>query len=135
MTSLCSSSTERFESAKALLNHGFANYALVSAQANEALPAVEVKLGKEKLLTPVLQSASPILIPKSQQASVTRTVTIEESISAPVEAGQQLGTLTIRAGEQLLAEIPIVAPHGVEKLSLWELTAELLRRICMGKET
>lgn len=129
----CSSSTERFESAKALLNYGFANYALVSAQTPEPLPTVEVKLGKQKLLSPVLQSAAPILIPKSQQSSVTKTVNIEESVSAPIEAGQQLGTLTLRAGEQLLAEIPIVAPCGVEKLGLWELTAELLRRVCMGR--
>ena len=131
----CGSSTERFESAKALLNYGFANYALVSAQTAEPLPTVEVKLGKQPLLTPVLQSAAPILIPKDRRSSVTKSITLEESISAPVEAGQQLGTLRIQAGGELLAEIPIIAPHSVEKLSLWELTGKLLRRICMGKET
>ena len=131
----CGSSTERFESAKALLNYGFANYALVSAQTAESLPTVEVKLGKQPLLTPVLQSAAPILIPKDRRSSVTKSITLEESISAPVEAGQQLGTLRIQAGGELLAEIPIIAPHSVEKLSLWELTGKLLRRICMGKET
>ncbi len=129
----CESSTDRFESAKAMLNYGFANYALVSAEAPEGLPTVEVKLGKQSLITPVLQSSAPILIPKSEQSKVTKTVTMEEGITAPVAARQQLGTLTICAGDRVLAEIPIIAPEAVEKLSLWELTVELLRRACMGQ--
>ena len=129
----CESSTDRFESAKAMLNYGFANYALVSAETPEALPTVAVTLGKQSLITPVLQSAAPILISKSEQSRVTKTVTMEETVTAPVAAGQQLGTLTISAGDRILAEIPIIAPENVEKLTLWELTVELLRRACMGQ--
>ncbi len=128
----CQSSSDRFESAKAMLNYGFANYALVNATAPEALSTVQVRLGKQGLITPELQSAAPILISKAEQAKITKTVSLEASVSAPVAAGQQLGTLTISAGERVLAEIPIIAPQAVEKLSLWELTVELLRRACMG---
>ena len=129
----CESSTDRFESAKALLNYGFANYALVHAEGKEALPPVEVRLGKESRLTPTLQNTAPILISKAEQSKVSRSVSMEESISAPVAAGQQLGTLSLSAGDRVLAEIPIIAPHAVEKLTLWELTVEILRRICMGQ--
>lgn len=130
----CASSTDRFQSAKALLDYGFANYALVSAEAPAPLETVRVRLGEQSLLTPVLQNATPILIEKSEQARVTKTIELCEEVTAPVAAGQQLGTLIVAAGERTLAEIPIVAPTAIEKLSLWELTARLLRRVCMGAD-
>lgn len=127
----CASSTDRFRSAKALLDYGFANYALVSAEAPKAFGTVHVKLGAQSVLTPVLQDAAPVLIEKREQARVTKTVELCEAVDAPVAAGQQLGTLTIATDERTLAEIPIVAPAAVERLSLWELTTRLLRRLCM----
>lgn len=130
----CASSTDRFRSAKALLDYGFANYALVSAEAPEAFGTVRVRLGEQSVLTPVLQDASPILIEKREQARVTKTVELCEEVAAPVTAGQQLGTLTIATDERTLAEIPIVAPAAVERLSLWELTTRLLRHLCMTAE-
>lgn len=128
----CASSTDRFQSAKALLDYGFANYALISAEAPEALGTVRVKLGKQGTIQPVLQDSAPILIEKGMQASVTKTVELLPEVEAPVAAGQQLGTMTVSAGGQVLAEIPIVAPESVEKKSWWDLTVEILRELCMA---
>ncbi len=128
----CASSTDRFQSAKALLDFGFANYALVNAEPNEPLSTVRVRLGKQTSVTPLLQSAAPILIEKGEQAQISKTVELLPEVTAPIKAGTQLGMLTIATPERVLAEIPILAPTDVEKLGLWELTARLLRRICMG---
>ena len=128
----CASSTDRFESAKALLNYGFANYALVHGTAEEPFPTVEVKLGKEDVLTPILQGSAPILIRKNEQASIVKTVELDPTVTAPVAAGQPLGKLIISTPERVLAEIPIVAPREIPKLSLWELTVRLLRSLCMA---
>ncbi len=130
----CGSSAERFESAKALLNYGFANYALVSSEYTEPLGTVKVRLGKSSALTPMLQQAAPILVEKAELARVTKTVTMETELEAPIAEGQQIGTLSIATPERSLAEIPIVSPVRIEKLSLWQLTARLLRRLCMGIE-
>lgn len=127
----CASSADRFSSAKALLDYGFANYALVSAEMPEPLQPVPVTLGQKAAVQPELQQAAPILIEKGLQAAVTRTVTLAERVEAPVAAGQQLGTLTISANGETLAEIPIIAPEGIERLTWWELTCRLLRRLCM----
>lgn len=128
----CSSSTDRFESAKALLDYGFANYALVSAQTPEPLGMIPVVLGKKSTLQPVLQESASILVEKGLQASITKTVTLSESVEAPVAAGQQIGQLTISSGERILAEIPIVASESIEKLTWWEMTARILREVCMA---
>ena len=129
----CSSSTERFESAKAMLNYGFANYALVDPEPVEMLSPIEVKLGQQRALTPVLQASAPILIRKGDLSKITKTVDLPKEVEAPIAAGAPLGMLTIAAGEEVLAEIPIVASTTVEKLRLWELTVRLLRSICMAE--
>ena len=67
------------------------------------------------------------------QAGITKTVALEAEIEAPVQAGQELGRMTIASDGKVLSEIPIIAPETVEKLTWWELTARLLRRICMGE--
>ena len=128
----CESSTDRFRSAKALLDYGFANYALADTRPEEPLQPVRVILGEESTLTPVLQQTAPILIEKGELAGITKTVTLCQEVEAPVEAGQQLGTLTLSTATRTLAEIPIIAPQSVEKLTLWELAARLLKRACMG---
>ena len=128
----CKSSNERFQSAKQLLDHGFANYALVRPQADAEIPSVAVTLGKEPSIVPVPASMDPVLVEKSKKNAVTVRVETTQAVKAPVEPGQRLGTMTLQAGEQTLAEIPLVAPAPVEKRGWWDITMELWRHICFG---
>ena len=127
----CASSTDRFESAKALLNYGFSNYALVTPEPGE-LPAVPVTLGTAAEITPVLADETPILIDKALAAGVETRVCVDESVTAPVEAGQTLGTLTITSGGQTIAERDLVAPGAVGALRWGDVYLQMLRALCMG---
>lgn len=126
----CETSTDRFESAKGLLDYGFANYQTVSPLGEETLPEVTVELGKEETVSPVLSSEEPILTEKASQ--VTREIELSQSVSAPVMEGQTLGTLRIRSGDKLLKEIPLVAETGVEKLTAGDVYLKILERMWMG---
>ncbi|MBR4308412.1 MAG: D-alanyl-D-alanine carboxypeptidase [Oscillospiraceae bacterium] len=128
----CENSTDRFESAKALLNYGFANYALLNTDPDEPLPVLPISLGTASLVTPVLQERAPLLVNKNQLSRIQKTVDLPESLEAPIEKGQQLGTITITAGEQTLSTIPIIARDSVPRLTLWQLTVKLLRQLCMA---
>ena len=127
----CASSTDRFESAKALLNYGFSNYALLTPEPGE-LPAVPVVLGQDAEITPILADETPILIDKSLAAGVETSVRVDESVTAPVETGQTLGTLTITSGDRTIAERALVAPEGVEALHWGDVFRQMLRALCMG---
>ncbi|MEI3090062.1 MAG: D-alanyl-D-alanine carboxypeptidase family protein [Oscillospiraceae bacterium] len=127
----CASSTDRFESAKALLNYGFSNYALITPEPGE-LPAVPVTLGTSMEITPVLADETPILIDKALAAGVETRVCVDESVTAPVEAGQTLGTLTITSGGQTIAERDLVAPEAVGALRWGDVYLQMLRALCMG---
>lgn len=128
----CDSSPHRFESAKALLNYGFANYALVTPQPEEAIGAVPVRLGTQESVTPVLQTDAPVLVDKALAASAKSTVQLAEQVTAPVEQGQTLGMLTVKAGDQTLAEIPLVAPEPIPALTWWDVFLQMLKTIATG---
>lgn len=128
----CDSSPHRFESAKALLNYGFANYALITPQPDEAIGAVPVRLGTQERVTPVLQTDAPVLVDKALAADVQSTVQLAERVTAPVEQGQTLGMLTVASNGQTLAEIPLVAPEAIPALTWWDVFLQMLKTIAVG---
>ena len=124
------SSQARFDACKQLLDYGFANFALVTPQLQE-IYRVPVELGAEKTVLAVPSEDIKLLIDKAQKGSVTTQVVLEQKVTAPVSQGQKLGMLTIRAGEQVLAQVPMVAENGVQKLTWGQLFGKLLRCITM----
>jgi len=128
----CGTSQERFSACKTLLDHGFANYALIQPEIREEA-AVPVKLGTQATVTAVPGSREALLIDKTQRGSVTTQITLEEEISAPVSRGQRLGEMTVKAGEQILAKIPMVAKEEVPRLTWGQLFLRLLKQLCMAQ--
>ena len=128
----CETSQKRLAACKSLLDYGFANFALV----NPELPAdntVPVKLGKQAFVKAVPYESGSMLIDKTQKNSVTTQVTLEESVKAPVSKGQRLGTVTVKAGEQVLAQIPMVAAETVARQSWWDIFWQVLQSYAMAK--
>ena len=128
----CETSQDRFAACKSMLDYGFANFALVSPQLTEKT-AVPVKLGTEETVTAVPGEDASLLIDKSQRDMVTTEVTLEECITAPVSRGQRLGTMTVRAGEQILTQIPLVAEKSISRLTWGDLFVRIFKQIAMAK--
>lgn len=125
-------SDDRFESAKALLNFGFANYTLLTVYPDQALPPVEVLLGESGTVQPVLAQTPTVLLEKAQAANVTQSISLCESVEAPVEEGQTLGTMTVTADGEVVATIPIVAAQAVERLSVGGIFQRMLRSLFLA---
>ena len=131
----CGSSTDRFESAKALLEYGFSNFTLVDPAGEEEIPPTAVELGQEMWVQAVPMSAEPLLMERSAAGSIRREIQVQPSVAAPVEPGQTLGTLQIYSGESLLAEVPLTAQAGVERLGWTEVTKRFLKILWMGRDS
>ena len=115
----------------AMLDYGFSGFAVVTPRMEEPA-AVPVKLGREDSVFLVAGEEQPILMEKSQRNLVTTQIELEPEATAPVSKGQKLGTMTIRAGDQVLAQVPLVAEKSVEKLSWGQMFLQVLRSICLG---
>ena len=126
----CETSKDRFAAAKGLLDSGFAGYALVLPQTEKA--EIPVKLGVKDTVTAVPAGEDAVLIDKSQKNQVTQQVELTESVDAPVSKGQRLGTLYMKAGEQVLKEIPMVAEEAVEKLTFWQMWSRVFQKLVMA---
>jgi D-alanyl-D-alanine carboxypeptidase (penicillin-binding protein 5/6) len=121
-------SAQRFAACKGLLDYGFSGYALVTPEARQA--QVPVKLGKEAFVPAVPGENPRFLVEKARRGEVTVEISLAESVAAPVSRGQKLGQLTVRLGQQVLAQIPLVARQEVSRLTFGELFARILARTC-----
>ena len=125
-------SNDRFESAKVLLNYGFANYTLLPVYPDQALAPVEVLLGEQATVQPVTSRECAILVEKSQAGSVTTQLSLADSVEAPVEQGQKLGELQVYVDGQLRDTIDLVAAQPVERLSMGGIFKDLLGKLFMA---
>ena len=127
----CETSKDRFAACKALLDYGFANFALVTPEL-PAEAAVPVRLGAADTVAAEPSEDPRLLVEKELRGSVTTEVTLEPELTAPVSRGQRLGTLTVRAGDRVLAQVPLVAADAVERLRWRDLLVRVLQNMTMA---
>ena len=115
----------RMADATALLNYGFANFTAYTPP-QDALAPVPVALGKADSVQPVLQDESSFVIEKTQAGELETQIELPESLTAPVEAGQEIGSLTVTSGGQTVLRVPLAAAETVEAVTAPDLFRTLL---------
>ncbi len=125
-------SAQRFEDAQTLLNYGFASYALRKIVPETALPPVPVELGTQATVQPVPGEGGTLLLEKAKAGSLAQSVALEESVPAPVALGDRLGTLTVTSGEEVVAEIPLLAGEEVPRVTYGQMFLRLLKTACLA---
>ncbi len=118
----------RMADASALLNYGFANFTVYQPP-EDSLTPIPVTLGTAKTMQPVLQDAQSIVIEKEKAGDLETTLSLPDTIQAPVEAGQQIGELTVTSGGETLLTLPVVAADAVGALDIPTLLLEFLGRL------
>ena len=126
-------STQRFEGAKVLLNYGFAAYGLAQAQPPQPLAPIPVTLGDQAAVTPRLAEEPTILAPKEKLAAMEVEVQMAESLSAPVDAGAEVGRMTVTSNGETLASIPLTADAAVARLSYWQIFQRCLQKAFLAQ--
>lgn len=124
-------SAQRFDDAKVLLSFGFSTYALVKATPDAALPPVPVSLGSQATVQPVAAESS-LLLEKAKAAKLEKSVTLVPQAEAPIAKGDVLGTLTVSADGETLAEVSLVAGEDVPRVTWGALALRFLRTAFLG---
>lgn len=127
------SSAERFHSAAALLDYGFANYKAEPLPAMEDRPLSLAVNGGEEESVPLSYSALPqtLLLQKSAAAGLTAEFDLPQSIDAPVSRGDVVGTVRIKSGDTVLGEYAVCAAADAAKLD-FSGALRLLRNSLLG---
>ena len=126
-------SSERFASAKSLLDYGFANYAVnTQITAGDEVQKIAVEKGVDKEVDVVAGDSCSTLVKKGQEDNITKEIKIDETITAPIEAGQKIGTMTISRDGEVIADIDLNASSAVEKKGIGLIIKDFFATIFFG---
>ena len=128
----CESSQKRTADCKALLDYGYANYSVVRPGLKEGR-TVAVHLGKQATVPVELVDRREILVDKAKRTSLSAKVELVQAVPAPVEKGQNLGTIKVYSDDKMLIQLPLVAAEAVEKRTYWDVYKSILRRVALGQ--
>jgi D-alanyl-D-alanine carboxypeptidase (penicillin-binding protein 5/6) len=118
----------RANEAQKLLNWGYTAYeGLKLFDANQAVLEPAVWKGTEK--TVKLGQPTPIVlaVPAGSASRIKTQVARPDPLVAPFTKGQQVATLKILAGDQVLREVPLVALQGVEQAGVFGRAWDAIR--------
>lgn len=109
------SGSERFDAAKQMLDYGFAGYrhypvAQKGARIRGELP---VRGGSSDSVALELGEDLTLLLKKGEESMVSLEPSLPESIDAPVDKGERVGSVDVLLGERLVARLPVVAADEV----------------------
>lgn len=106
-----------------MLDYAFSQYTTHPLyKKDEVLKETMVSKGTQKTISVVTSEPISLLTKKGESSKNYHVkVKIAKKISAPIEKGDQLGTLVISKNGKTVVESPIVAKKHIEEASWWQL--------------
>lgn len=122
---------DRTADATALLDYGFANFAPYTPDLSAALTPLRVRMGQKETVTLEAGEIQPVVVAKEEAANVTTETHLPDAVDAPIEAGQELGSVTVKSGDKTLLTIPLAAAEAVDRLRFGDVYQSFLRAALM----
>lgn len=124
-------SKERFSSARALLDYGFASYTVENKLSGGAeIAKLPVKKGTAASIGVGVEKDCSILLKKGSSAE--EELILPEVLTAPINAGDTVGSVRYTVDGELAAEQSIIALEGSEKKGFAIMLAENAVRLISG---
>jgi D-alanyl-D-alanine carboxypeptidase (penicillin-binding protein 5/6) len=115
------SENARIEASQALLNYGFRFFETHKLY-DAGTPLTTTRIWKGATDTASLGLDKPlyVTIPRGQYKSLDASMSINNRVIAPVAAGQELGTVQVKLGEDIVAEQQLVSLDSIGEGSMWQ---------------
>lgn len=111
----------RARESQKLLNYGFRFFENYRAyEAGETLTNARVWMGRQAQVALGLDSALVLTIPRGSHDRLVAEMTVHKDITAPIDQGQQLGTLTVSLDGNVVLQQPLVALAAVEQAGFFK---------------
>jgi D-alanyl-D-alanine carboxypeptidase (penicillin-binding protein 5/6) len=115
------SENARIEASQALLNYGFRFFETHKLyDAGTPLTTTRIWKGATDTASLGLAKALYVTIPRGQYKSLDASMSINNRVIAPVAAGQELGAVQVKLGEEIVAEQPLVSLNAIGEGSIWQ---------------
>ncbi len=115
------SENARAQESQKLLNYGFRFFETHRLYgANEMLKSMRIWKGEAEQLPLGLGNDLFVTVPRGQYKNLNAAMTVDQPLVAPAGKGQSFGNVTVKLGEETLAERPLIALQDVPEGSLFD---------------
>ncbi len=115
-----SSESTRASESQTLLNYGFRFFETVQLyRAGQQLSEEHVWKGVENLIGLGIESELFVTIPRGRYDDLVARINIRPQLSAPLQAGEQVGEISVRLDDTLVAGRPLVTLNGIEEAGIF----------------
>lgn len=121
---------ERNAAARELLDFGFANFALYECS-EQFIETVPVKKGTMDSIN-LYSSPFFTVISKSDASSVELEYDIPEYVVAPLKAGDSIGSIIYRIGDEQIGKSEIFIKEDATSIGFWQIFGRIIKRIICG---
>ena len=120
-------SEKRFNSARELLNFGFANYKLDKlVTQNEFIADADVVNGTKKTVRAIAKSNKVKLTEKSNIKEIQKNILLDSEIEAPIKKGETVGVLEFLSEGTIIDKVEIVASEDIEKKGVFRIITDIV---------
>lgn len=124
----CTTSKDRFNSAKQLLDFGFSSFSMYTPQISaEQLTPVKVVGGILPTAEVTVENPNPIIIKKGKDKDIIQNVSLSKDVGAPVLKGQKLGEIKLSIDGEEIASFNITAKNAIDKVTIRNAFAKLFK--------
>jgi len=122
-------SSIRFDEAETLLDYGFNNFEYRQLGIKEEkVKEISIEKGISNSLEVVFEKDVGILIEKGQGSGISQTISLQESMSAPIAKGETIGTITYSIGDSKILEANLIAKEEVKKIDMITMTCKIYEK-------
>lgn len=117
----------RFAEATKLLDYGFNTFSFKQfGKKDDVVKTVNVNKGVCSTVDAILSENAGTLIEKGKDKNIEQNLTLDDTISAPITAGQKLGEISFTLDGKTLSTVDIVARSDVEKMNLFTMSKKVI---------
>ena len=113
----------RFSNASTLLDYGFNTYSYKSfGSQGDVVKNINVTKGVSTNVNAVYENSPSFLVKKGEESNITYEISLKDSVQAPIEKDQQLGTITYSLNGSNISTVNLVAENSIEKIDLLNMS-------------
>ncbi len=125
-----SSGTERFKDAAKLLDYGFANYQVLSVDADDVkLPSIKVKDGMKSETGLECTGVKSMCVQKGSSKNIEKNLKLKDELTAPIQKGDKAGTLEFTLDSKTIAKFDVTTKENVDKITFSSVFFELMNAL------
>ncbi len=120
-------SQNRFDDAKKLLDYGFSNFSnKVLATKDQVIETIPIEKARQKEVEVVVENDLTALLSKGEEKNVRTEIIYDEKVSAPIAYKEKVGSINCYLNDELIGSENLLSNQEVKKKSLINYLDELV---------